>query len=86
MQSVGTEPGAQKFVETALGRGMWEKLPPEMRQTFVFNASTWLDEMNEQGAFALDLGPLTAFDRPALISLGDQSPPFFRTILAHASR
>ena len=60
---------------------MWEKLPPEMRQTFVFNAPTWLDEMNEQGAFWLDVGRLAAFDRPALISRGDQSPPFFGMIL-----
>jgi pimeloyl-ACP methyl ester carboxylesterase len=50
-------------------------------------------EMNEQGAFLLDLGRLAAFDRPALISRGDQSPPFFGTILdiigetlAHARR
>jgi pimeloyl-ACP methyl ester carboxylesterase len=29
----------------------------------------------------LDLGRLAAFDQPALISRGDQSPPFFGTIL-----
>jgi pimeloyl-ACP methyl ester carboxylesterase len=81
LQSVGPELGAQEFVEMALGPGMWEKLPPEMRQTFVFNASTWLEEFNEQGAFLLDLGRLAAFERPALISRGDQSPPFFGTIL-----
>jgi pimeloyl-ACP methyl ester carboxylesterase len=52
-----------------------------MRQTFVFNAPTWLDEMNEPGAFWLDVGRLAAFNRPALISGGDQSPPFFGTIL-----
>ena len=82
LQSGRTELGAQQFVETvALGPAMWEKLPPQMRQTFVFNAPTWLDEMNEQDAFWLDLGRLAAFDRPALISGGDQSPPFFGTIL-----
>jgi pimeloyl-ACP methyl ester carboxylesterase len=82
LQSGRTELGAQQFVETvALGPGCWDKLPPEMRQTFVFNAPTWLDEMNEPGAFVLDLGRLAAFDRPALFSQGDQSPPFFRTIL-----
>jgi pimeloyl-ACP methyl ester carboxylesterase len=82
LESGRTELGAREFVETvALGPGMWEKLPPEMRQTFVFNAPTWVDEMNEQGAFVLDLGRLAAFDRPALISRGDQSPPFFGTIL-----
>jgi hypothetical protein len=48
LQSDNTELGAQQFVETvACGPGMWEKLSPEMRQTFVFNAPTWLDEMNE---------------------------------------
>jgi pimeloyl-ACP methyl ester carboxylesterase len=82
LQSDRTELGAQQFVDTiALGPGMWDRLPPEMRQTFVFNAPTWLDEMNEQEAFRLDLGRLAAFDRPALISRGDQSPPFFGTIL-----
>ncbi len=82
LQSGRTELGAQQFVETvALGPGMWETLSSEMKQTFVFNAPTWLDEMNEPGAFGLDVGRLAAFDRPALISRGDQSPPFFGTIL-----
>jgi len=82
LQSGGTEQGARQFVETiALGPGMWELLPPEMRQTFVFNASTWLDEMNERDAFLLDIGRLAAFDRPVLLSRGNQSPPFFGTIL-----
>jgi pimeloyl-ACP methyl ester carboxylesterase len=82
LQSGRSELGARQFVETvALGPGMWEKLPPEMRQTFVFNAPTWLDEMNEPGAFLLDVGRLAAFDRPALVSRGEQSPPFFGAIL-----
>ena len=81
-KEVSQLPAAEQFVETvALGPGMWAKLPTEMRQTFVFNAPTWLDEMNEQDAFELDLGRLAAFDRPALISRGDQSPPFFGSIL-----
>jgi pimeloyl-ACP methyl ester carboxylesterase len=82
LQSGETESGARQFVETvALGPGMWEKLPPEMRQTFVFNAPTWLDEMNESSAFKLDLARLTTFTQPALITQGDQSPPFFGAIL-----
>jgi pimeloyl-ACP methyl ester carboxylesterase len=52
-----------------------------MRQTFVFNAATWLDEMNESSAFMLDLGRLASFTQPALITQGDQSPPFFWAIL-----
>src|SRR5918994_1287822 len=82
LQSGRTELGAQQFVETvALGPGMWEKLLPEMRQTFVFNAPTWLDEMNESSAFTLDLAGLTTFTQPALITQGDQGPPFFGAIL-----
>jgi pimeloyl-ACP methyl ester carboxylesterase len=75
--------GAEQFVETvALGRGAWAQLPPAMQQTFVFNAPTWLDEMNEgEHVMTVDLGRLATFSRPVLISQGDQSPPFFAAIL-----
>ena len=77
------ETGARQFVETvALGAGMWERLTPEMRRTFVMNAPTFLDEQNEpQSAMVVDLQRLAGFGRPALISQGDQSPPFFGAIL-----
>jgi pimeloyl-ACP methyl ester carboxylesterase len=77
------ELGAQQFVDTvALGSGMWQKLSPEMRRTFVFNAPTWMDEMNEpERVMAVDLDRLSKFDRPALITKGNQSPPFFAIIL-----
>lgn len=82
LQAGRTEAGARQFVETvALGPGMWEKLPAELQQTFVFNAPTWLDEMNDSTAFVLDLERLAAFDRPALLTRGGQSPPFFGRIL-----
>jgi len=60
---------------------MWEQLSSEMRETFVFNASTWLDEMSEPGAFSLDCDRLSSFGGPLLMSEGDQSPPFFGDIL-----
>jgi pimeloyl-ACP methyl ester carboxylesterase len=77
------ESGARQFVEeVALGPGTWERLPPEIRRTFVFNASTFLDEQNEPiGAMAVDLTRLAKFGRPTLITRGDQSPPFFGIIL-----
>ena len=77
------EAGARQFVENiALGPGMWEKLPPEMRQTFVFNAPTWLDEMQEpESVMAVDLDRLATFTHPLLITRGDHSPPFFAAIL-----
>ncbi len=77
------ESGARQFVENvALGPGMWEKLPEDMRRTFVFNAPTWMDEMNEpESAMAVDLPRLGEFEQPLLITRGDQSPPFFSAIL-----
>jgi len=83
LKSGDMESGARQFVENvALGKDMWSKLPPEMRQTFVFNAPTWMDEMNEpESVMTVDLVRLAAFERPMLITQGDQSPPFFYAIL-----
>jgi pimeloyl-ACP methyl ester carboxylesterase len=83
LRSGDLETGAREFVENvALGPGMWDQLPPEMRQTFVLNAPTWLDEMNEpESVMVVDLVRLPAFSQPLLITRGDQSPPFFYAIL-----
>jgi len=83
LEAGDAEAGARQFVETvALGPGMWEKLPSSQRQTFIFNAPTWVDEMNEpESAMSVDLARLVAFNHPALLSEGEQSPPFFGVIL-----
>jgi pimeloyl-ACP methyl ester carboxylesterase len=83
LHSGDLQAGARQFVETvALGPGMWDKLPPEMRDTFVFNAPTWLDEMNEpESVMAVDLVRLARFTQPLLMTRGDHSPPFFYAIL-----
>lgn len=83
LKSGQTELGAREFVENvALGPGMWEQLPPEVRKTFVFNAPTWVDEMNEDSSvMTVDLQRLSAFTRPALLTRGDQSPRFFGIVL-----
>jgi pimeloyl-ACP methyl ester carboxylesterase len=83
LRSGDAEAGARQFVETvAFGAGMWEKLPPSQRQTFIFNAPTWMDEMNEpESVMTVDLNRLRSFTRPTLLSEGDQSPPFFAAIL-----
>ena len=57
--------GARLFVETiALGPGGWDQLPARIRQTFVFNAPTWLDEVQDPEALTLDLTRLATFTRP----------------------
>jgi pimeloyl-ACP methyl ester carboxylesterase len=77
------EAGARLFVETiAFGPGMWEQLPADIRQTFIFNAPTFLDESNEpESAMSVDLDRLGALTQPTLISQGDQSAPFFGVVM-----
>ena len=74
--------GARRFVETiAFGPGAWEQLLPEVRETFIFNASTWLDEMRDPEALSIDLDRLRAFSAPTLLTLGGESPPFFPLVM-----
>jgi pimeloyl-ACP methyl ester carboxylesterase len=74
--------GARQFVETiALGPGAWSGLPRGLRDTFVNNAPTWLDEARDPEALELDLDGLSAFVAPALLTTADQSPPFFPLVV-----
>ena len=73
---------AELFVETvALGPGTWAQLPDRMRQTMIENAPTFLDEETDPDNGRIDLGTLERFNGPALLTLGDQSPPFFEPIV-----
>jgi pimeloyl-ACP methyl ester carboxylesterase len=79
--------GARLFVETiAFGPGAWEGLPEQMRQTFMRNALTWYDELQEPGWNRLDLDRLRRFTKPALLTRSDQSPPFFPAVVAQVAR
>jgi pimeloyl-ACP methyl ester carboxylesterase len=74
--------GARQFVETiAFGPGAWSELPNEVREVFVFNAPTWLDEVHDPEALEIDLRRLRGFAAPALLTIGDQSPPFFPLVV-----
>jgi pimeloyl-ACP methyl ester carboxylesterase len=76
------EAGARRFTETiAFGPGAWAQLPDELRQTFIFNAPTFLDEQRDPEWLTLDLPGLARFSRPALLTQGDQSQPFFPLIV-----
>lgn len=75
--------GARQFVETiAFGPGAWSNLPQGVRDIFVFNAPTWLDEMRDPEVMALDVAQLRGFAAPTLLTAGDQSPPFFPAVVA----
>ncbi len=73
---------AEQFAETvALGSGSWARLPPEVQQTWIENARTFLDEENDPEAGAFDVGSIKGFFRPALLTTGDQSPPMFAPVI-----
>jgi pimeloyl-ACP methyl ester carboxylesterase len=74
--------GAREFVENiAFEPGAWDALPQTVRETFIFNAPTWLDEMQDPDAMGLDLNRLHSLAAPTLLTMGDESPPFFRLIV-----
>jgi pimeloyl-ACP methyl ester carboxylesterase len=76
------EGGVRQFVETiAFGPGMWEQIPPEIKRIVIFNAPTFLDERRDPEALSIDLDSLHGFSHPALLTLGEQSPPFFAPIV-----
>ncbi len=77
------ERGARLFVDTiAFGPGAWDtQLTARMRDTFIANAPTWLDEMRDPNALHLDLEALTAFGKPALLTNGTTSAPFFGPVV-----
>jgi pimeloyl-ACP methyl ester carboxylesterase len=74
---------ARLFVETiAFGRGAWEaQLTPEMREVFIANAPTWLDEVRDPDALEMDLAALAGFEKPALLTNGTASAPFFGPVV-----
>jgi pimeloyl-ACP methyl ester carboxylesterase len=73
---------AELFVETiALGPGTWTHLPDSMRRRMAENAPTWLDEENAPDNGRIDLNRLERYGGPALLTLGDQSPPMFEPIV-----
>ncbi len=73
--------GTRLFVETiAFGPGGWDRMPPRLRETFIANADTWLDEMRDPLGLVIDTKP-SQFRKPALLSYGGKSAPFFRPIV-----
>lgn len=77
------EQAAKLFVETvAFGPGAWQGLADNMKQTFIHNAPTFLDEIKDPDNIEMDLSRLCRFDRPALVSHGTDSPPFFVMVVS----
>ena len=73
---------ARQFVETvALGPGTCDQLSPDLKETFITNAPTFLDEAHDPEQLAFDLAWIGAFHRPSLRKTGDQSPPTFAPVV-----
>ena len=80
---MATVSAAEQFVETvAFGPGAWAQVPPELQRTLIENAPTFLDEASDPESLGLDLQSIKGFSRPALLTLGDQSPPSFAPVVA----
>jgi pimeloyl-ACP methyl ester carboxylesterase len=71
---------ARQFVEIAIGPGSWAQLPPPVQQTFIHNASTFLDESRDPAWALPDSDALSRFTKPLLLSHGEQSLPLFPAI------
>ncbi len=72
---------AEQFVEE-VAPGMWNRFPSEIRQIMIENAPTFLDETNDLDLYAFDLEWIRNFPQPALLTVGDQSPPQFAPIIS----
>jgi pimeloyl-ACP methyl ester carboxylesterase len=77
------EGAARQFVEEiAFGPGAWEnEFPPEVREVFVRNAPTCLDELQDPDALGADLDGLSRFPKPVLLTDGSESPPLFPKVV-----
>lgn len=75
--------GTRQFVEeVAFGPGEWERLPDQLRETFLTNAPTFLDEQADPAWADLDLGGLSGYTGPALLTRGSESQSWFAAIVA----
>jgi len=76
------EEAAKCFVETiAFGPGAWQGLASNVQKTFIYNAPTFLDETRDPDSLELKIKSLYHFAKPALLTNGTQSAPFFLMVL-----
>jgi pimeloyl-ACP methyl ester carboxylesterase len=77
------EAAARLFTDTiAFGSGAWDsQLSTQMRDAFVTNAPTVLDECRDRDAPQMDLDALASFDRPALLTSRTDNAPLFGLVV-----
>ena len=76
------EKATEEFMEKiGMGPGAWKQLPDGAKNIFIHNALTWFDEMQDPQSLQIDLTSLLDFKKPALLSTGSDSPPFFPLVI-----
>ena len=74
---------ARLFVEeVAFGPRSWGQLPDALRQTFLANAPTFLDERHDPSWMSIDDVALAATTVPTLLTSGTESPVWFPAVIA----
>jgi pimeloyl-ACP methyl ester carboxylesterase len=80
------EGAARQFVEEiALGPGAWEVLPPPLRATMLDTAPALILEQRDEEWADIDPAALAGMECRVLLTQGDQSPAWFRSIIAELS-
>lgn len=80
------EGASRRFVEQlAVGPGGWNLLPEKIRRAMVANAPSFAAEQQDPAWSEVDLSGLSP-EIPVLLTLGDQSPGWFSTIVAAVAR
>lgn len=72
---------ARLFVESGLGKGLWAKFPPEFRQNVIDNVPGFYDDSRDPDDLTFDLEWIKGFNRPALMTLGDETAPVFPMVI-----
>jgi len=80
------EAGTSRFVEATLGTGMWRRLPAGMRRTFMNNAPTFVDMLDDPAWADLDTEALADRPWPARLTDGGQSPRWLSSIVTELAR
>lgn len=76
------EDAARQFVdEIAFEPGAWDHLPPDVRDSFVRNAPTFLDELEDPTQLEIDTDALTRLRLPVVFTEGSDSPPVFGRVV-----
>ena len=77
------EGAARQFVdEVAFGPGAWdEQLPPEVKEMFVRNAPTFLDELQDPSQLSIDEEALASLEMTVRLTQGSESPPVFARVI-----